>query len=86
MIIAIDIGNSNVVIGVHDGEFWRHTWRLPTLIEETMLFYEMRLADHLLEAGISPDVVKQGGAEQRGAAADWVSLWNYPKSYFTERP
>jgi len=59
VIIAIDIGNSNVVIGVHDGEFWRHTWRLPTLVEETMLFYEMRLADHLLEAGIRPDMVKQ---------------------------
>jgi type III pantothenate kinase len=59
MIIAIDIGNSNVVIGVHNGELWRHTWRLPTLIDETMLFYEMRLADHLLEAGISPDMVKK---------------------------
>lgn len=59
MIIAIDIGNSNVVVGAHDGSIWRHTWRLPTLVDETLLFYEMRLADYLLEAEISPDMVDQ---------------------------
>lgn len=52
MLIAIDIGNSNVVIGLHDGQTWRHVWRLPTLSEETLLFYEMRMANLLLEAAI----------------------------------
>lgn len=52
MLIAIDIGNSNVVIGLHDGHTWQHVWRLPTLSEETLLFYEMRMANLLLEATI----------------------------------
>jgi type III pantothenate kinase len=58
MVFAIDVGNSNVVAAVHDGQEWIYTWRLPTILEaEGPYFYEKRLADLLLDAGIIPGIV-----------------------------
>ena len=55
MLFAIDIGNSNVVIGLWDGADWRHVWRLPTrATDDTTVYYETRLQDLLLENGIRP--------------------------------
>lgn len=31
MLLAIDIGNTNIVLGVHDGTNWRYDWRVQTL-------------------------------------------------------
>ncbi len=55
MTLAVDIGNSNVVIGLSSGEEWPHVWRLPTIAgaEEAHLFYPTHIGDHLLEAGVS---------------------------------
>src|SRR5256885_16841768 len=35
MLLAIDIGNTNIVLGVFDGETLVHSWRLLTLRERT---------------------------------------------------
>src|SRR3954453_18147062 len=35
MLLAIDVGNTNIVIGVFDGATLVHTWRLQTLRERT---------------------------------------------------
>ena len=53
MVLAIDIGNSNVVVALHDGNSWSQVWRIPTITEaEAALFYEKRLSDLLMEAGV----------------------------------
>ncbi|MDX2071374.1 MAG: type III pantothenate kinase [Haliscomenobacter sp.] len=53
MVLAIDIGNSNVVVALHDGNSWSQVWRIPTITEaDAALFYEKRLADLLMEAGL----------------------------------
>jgi type III pantothenate kinase len=31
MLLAVDIGNTNVVFGAHDGLAWRHHWRVRTV-------------------------------------------------------
>lgn len=31
MLLAVDIGNTNVVFGAHDGQAWRHHWRIRTV-------------------------------------------------------
>lgn len=59
MFCAIDAGNTNVVIGIHNGQLWSHIWRLPTLQEETLLFYEMRMANLLLDAGIEATAINK---------------------------
>jgi type III pantothenate kinase len=35
MLLAIDVGNTNVTIGVFDGERLAHSWRLASLRERT---------------------------------------------------
>ena len=52
MLLAVDIGNSNVVIALHDGQKWVHLLRMPTLPEESPLYYKMKVADHFFENGI----------------------------------
>ncbi|MFZ4426109.1 MAG: type III pantothenate kinase [Saprospiraceae bacterium] len=54
MMMAIDIGNSNVVIGVHEGESWKYVWRYPTLPADKHAFeyYGAQLTGHLSEAGL----------------------------------
>lgn len=57
MFCAIDVGNSNAVIGIHDGQFWQQVWRLPTVQEETLMFYEVSMANLLLDAGIEASAI-----------------------------
>lgn len=55
MLLAIDIGNTNVTLGLAEGRNWRHVWRLPTLTDkEALLFYEVQLSNYLLEQDIPP--------------------------------
>ena len=35
MLLAIDIGNTNVTLGLWDGQKWRLQWRLRTVREKT---------------------------------------------------
>ncbi len=35
MLLAIDIGNTNIVLGVFEGDRLTHSWRLQTLRERT---------------------------------------------------
>lgn len=52
MVLALDIGNSNVVIGLWANGRWAHVWRLPTLQQlDALLYYETHLTDLLLESG-----------------------------------
>ncbi len=53
MFIAVDIGNSNIVLGIHNGEAWHHLWRWETHLAEAELYYSTQIADVFLEAGIS---------------------------------
>ncbi len=60
MLLAIDIGNTNVVLGVHHNESWLHVWRIPTLSEGlTLRYYEQRILDYFLEGGISTQQVNR---------------------------
>ena len=53
MIIAVDIGNSNVVCGTFYDNEWKHFWRLPTQKEQdSIVFYEVELRNLILESGI----------------------------------
>ncbi len=54
MFLATDIGNSNIVIAIHDGEKWKYKYRYDTKTIQPSLFYETGLRDLLLEWGIQP--------------------------------
>ncbi len=52
MVLAIDIGNTNVVIGLFDGKEWVETWRIESKKNENLLFYSYKINNFLWEAGI----------------------------------
>lgn len=57
MILAVDIGNTDVVIGVHDGSKWIHNWRTPSNLEMPASEYEAKLRYDFLESSlVSADV------------------------------
>ncbi|MCO6476798.1 MAG: type III pantothenate kinase [Phaeodactylibacter sp.] len=60
MLLAIDIGNSNVTFGLANGGRWEHTWRLPTMADgEALLYYEVQITNFLLECDIPADQIRQ---------------------------
>lgn len=59
MIIAIDIGNSNVVVAIGSGEHWQHIWRYSTVTDrEAPYFYAKQLGQQLMDAEVkSQDIL-----------------------------
>lgn len=60
MILAIDIGNSNITLGLYQDGQWAQLWRLPTKSDqESSLFYHVQLSNLLLEHGLLANEIKQ---------------------------
>lgn len=51
MLLAIDIGNTNITLGLWDGEAWQQQWRLSTVHEKTADEYGLILRGLLAECG-----------------------------------
>lgn len=56
MLLAIDIGNTNITVGIWDGRRWLRHWRLLTVREKTMDEYGITLKSLLAEATLSDGV------------------------------
>lgn len=52
-LLAIDIGNTNIVFGVHDGSAWTHQWRVQTVRERMPDEYAVLFRDFFSDAGLS---------------------------------
>lgn len=52
MILAIDVGNSDITLGLWDANAWTHTWRIPTQINQPELFYGIKMRDYFFEANV----------------------------------
>jgi type III pantothenate kinase len=53
MIFVCDVGNTNIVLGIYEGENLIHHWRIATSREKTEDEFAMLIADLLKHAGIS---------------------------------
>jgi type III pantothenate kinase len=51
MLLAIDIGNSDITLGLWQGEAWKHVWRIQTKPELPELFYGVKIRDYFFESG-----------------------------------
>jgi type III pantothenate kinase len=55
MLCAVDVGNSNIVIGLYSGQQWRARWRLATVTDRTVDEYWLLLRslfrEHAIEFG-----------------------------------
>lgn len=57
MLLAIDVGNSNVVLGVFDGETLRASWRIHTRTAATADEYGVLIAGMFAGAGLDPALI-----------------------------
>ena len=58
MLLAIDVGNTNIVLGVFDGPALKVTWRLLTLRERTADEVGLMVAGLFAHERINPDAVE----------------------------
>lgn len=59
MILVLDIGNSDITMGLWDGNQWKHIWRIPSRLHQPELFYGVKMRDAFFEAGIPISNVKR---------------------------
>jgi len=58
MLLAIDVGNTNITMGLYDGRAWVRQWRLRTVLDQTVDEYGVYLNSLLREADASGKVRK----------------------------
>jgi len=59
MLLAIDIGNSDITLGLYHNNKWMHIWRLSSTNNHPELFYGIRLREFFLEAGLKTEDVQR---------------------------
>lgn len=59
MTLTIDIGNSDVVVGLYAHEGWAHIWRTPSSPPQPAAFYQRNLRLWLLEADLTLSQISQ---------------------------
>jgi len=57
MVLAFDIGNSDITIGLYNGTGWQHIWRVPSQADLPEMFYAMKLREYFLENRVGMDEV-----------------------------
>jgi type III pantothenate kinase len=58
-LLAIDVGNTNIVFGIHDGERWTHHWRAQTVRDRMPDEYAVMFRTFAHEAGLELDQFDQ---------------------------
>ncbi|HEU68671.1 MAG TPA: type III pantothenate kinase, partial [Candidatus Acetothermia bacterium] len=52
MLLAADVGNTLITLGVHDGTAWRGRWRVRTVPDKTADEYGILIEGMLARAGL----------------------------------
>ena len=68
LLLTIDVGNTNTVLGVHDGEELLAHWRLTTRREQTADEYGILVRNLFAALGVEPADHRGRGPRQRRAA------------------
>lgn len=58
MILLVDVGNTNIVLGVHDGEEYIVSWRISTDAHKTSDEYGIQVMQLFNQSGLNPKEVK----------------------------
>jgi type III pantothenate kinase len=59
MLLAVDIGNSDITWGLYKDQQWAHIWRISSAANHPELFYGIRLREFFFEAGLSTSGVQK---------------------------
>lgn len=52
MMLAIDIGNTDITLGLYRESRWAHVWRLSSALRHPELFYGIKLREFFFEGGL----------------------------------
>ncbi len=52
MLLALDIGNSDITVGLWNGERWCNQWRIPSKPDQPEVFYLVKIRDHFFEENL----------------------------------
>lgn len=59
MLLAVDIGNTDITIGVYQQNQWIHIWRLTSSLSRPELFYGIKLREYFFESALKAEDVNQ---------------------------
>lgn len=59
MMLAVDIGNTDVTLGLHKDGRWAHVWRLSSASNHPELFYGIKFREFFFEAGLQTSGVQK---------------------------
>ncbi len=59
MLLVIDIGNSNIVLGLCQAQTWKHIWRLPTSQQKEEASYATDISTLFLESRLKLEQISQ---------------------------
>lgn len=57
MLLAIDIGNSDITLGLTSSNVWKTRWRIPSFTDLPEMFYSHKILDNFFENGIKREDV-----------------------------
>lgn len=58
MLLVIDVGNSNTVIGLYQGEVLLHDWRIRTVVNHTVDEYGIKILNLCSVFSVDPGMIK----------------------------
>ncbi|MBX2897501.1 MAG: type III pantothenate kinase [Cyclobacteriaceae bacterium] len=58
MLLALDIGNSDITVGLWKDNAWKHVWRISSRPDLPELYYGVKIRDYFFESGNAVDQVK----------------------------
>jgi type III pantothenate kinase len=59
MMLAVDIGNSTVSIGLSKDKTWIKNWKLETLSHESIYYYQQKIIEGFIEENVDPGDINQ---------------------------
>lgn len=57
MVLAVDIGNTDITLGLYRSNLWAHIWRVSSALNRPELFYGIKLREFFFESGLRTDHV-----------------------------
>ncbi len=85
MLLAIDVGNTNTVLGVYEGKALRSHWRVETTSRRTYDEYGIQLLQLFAHAGLNPKAVKAVAVSSVVPALQF-NLEKMSERYFGSKP
>ena len=59
MLLAIDIGNSDITLGLWNDNQWDFHWRIPSKPDQPELFYGVKIRDFFFESSVPAEAISQ---------------------------